>query len=322
MSTPAASTSSNNTNRGYLFAFLSALILSTTGILIRFLTQTYAVPALILAFWRDLFLIFPLGIVLLIVKPSLLKLPLKFLPVTVLYGLVLSLFNSSWTLSVAINGAAVGTVLCYSSAAFTALLGWWFLKEKLGWSKLAAVLFSLLGCLLVSGALYASSWQANLLGIITGVGTGLCYAIYSLMGRSLSQKGLNLWTMQLYTFAFAVVFLFIFNLLSRGALPGTAENMGQMIWASLDWKGWLVLFLLGAGPTLLGFGTYNLSLSYLPSSVANLIVTLEPVFTTIMAYLFFHETLTALQMTGAILIVGGVAIMRVTEGLRDRRIRA
>lgn len=322
MSTPSHSSTSTGTNRGYWFAFLSALILSTTGILIRYLTKTYALPALILAFWRDIFVILPLGIILLIVKPALLRLPQRFLPLLVIYGLVLALFNSTWTLSVAINGAAVGTVLCYSSAAFTALLGWWFLKEKLGWGKLAAVLLSLLGCLLVSGALYASSWQANLLGIVTGIGTGLCYAVYSLMGRSLSQKGLNLWTMQFYTFGFAAVFLLLFNLCSHGVLPGTAANMSQMIWASLDWKGWLVLFLLAAGPTLLGFGTYNLSLSYLPSSVANLIVTLEPVFTTIMAYFLFGETLTALQLGGAALIVGGVVLIRVTEGMHDHRVRA
>ena len=105
-------------------------------------------------------------------------------------------------------------------------------------------------------------------------------------------------------------------------IPDPTRTMSQMIWASLDWKGWLVLFLLAAGPTLLGFGTYNLSLSYLPSSVANLIVTLEPVFTTIMAYFLFGETLTALQLGGAALIVGGVVLIRVTEGMHDRRVRA
>jgi Predicted permease, DMT superfamily len=315
MSTPTIP-EQTNVNRGYLFAFLSALILSTTGILIRFLTQTYAVPALILAFWRDIFVVIPLALILLIFAPHLLKLPKQFWPLMVVYGLVLSLFNANWTLSVAINGAAVGTVLCYSSAAFTALLGWWFLKEKLGWGKLAAVLLSLFGCVLVSGALYASSWSANLLGIVTGVGTGLCYAVYSLMGRSFSQKGLNNWTMQLYTFIFAALFLLAYNLLSHGVLPGSAQNLSQMLWSALDLKGWAVLFLLAAGPTLLGFGTYNLSLTYLPSSVANLIVTLEPVFTTISAYFVFGEVLTPIQLAGGLLIVGGVVVIRLTEGLR------
>lgn len=305
-----------NVNRGYLFAFLSAAILSTTGILIRYLTQTYAIPALILAFWRDIFVIIPLGLILLIVRPRLFKIPANFLPLLILYGLVLALFNSNWTLAVAINGAAVGTVLCYCSAAFTALLGWWFLKEKLGWGKMAAVLLSLLGCVLVSGALYASNWQANFLGIFTGIATGLCYAIYSLMGRSLSQRGLNIWTMQFYTFGFAALFLLAFNLLSSGALPGSAKNISEMIWPQLDLFGWGVLFLLAAGPTLLGFGTYNISLTYLPSSVVNLIVTLEPVFTTISAYFIFGEVLSLVQLLGGLMIVGGVVVIRLSEGLR------
>ena len=311
-----ANTSPRNVNRGYLFAFLSAVILSTTGILIRYLTQTYAIPALILAFWRDIFVILPLGVILLIFRPRLFRIPAGFFPLMILYGLVLALFNSNWTLSVAINGAAVGTVSCYSSAAFTAVLGWWFLKEKLGLGKLAAVALSLTGCLLVSGALYASAWQANFLGILTGIGTGLCYAVYSLMGRSFSQRGLNIWTMQFYAFTFAAIFLLGFNLLTRGALPGTAQNISQMIWSSLDFKGWAVLFVLAAVPTLLGFGTYNISLSYLPSSVVNLIATLEPVFTTISAYFIFGEVLTVIQILGGVMIAGGVVVIRVTEGLR------
>ena len=105
-------TSAKNVNRGYLFAFLSAAILSTTGILIRYLTQTYAIPALILAFWRDIFVIAPLGLILLIARPRLFKFSLHFLPLLIIYGLVLALFNSNWTLSVAINGAFGGPQSC------------------------------------------------------------------------------------------------------------------------------------------------------------------------------------------------------------------
>ena len=50
--------------RGYTAAFFSAVILSTTGIFIRYLTLTYSLPALVLAFWRDLFVTFSLLIAL------------------------------------------------------------------------------------------------------------------------------------------------------------------------------------------------------------------------------------------------------------------
>ena len=54
--------------------------------------------------------------------------------------------------------------------------------------------------------------------------------------------------------------------------------------------------MLAAGPTLAGFGLYNLSLSYLPSSVANLIATSELPFTAATAYFFLNERLTAVQI--------------------------
>ena len=66
------------------------------------------------------------------------------------YGLILSLFNSLWTISVAMNGAAVSTVLAYSSAGFTAVLGWRLFGERLGPVKILAVTLSLLGCVFVS----------------------------------------------------------------------------------------------------------------------------------------------------------------------------
>jgi drug/metabolite transporter (DMT)-like permease len=42
------------------------------------------------------------------------------------------------------------------------------------------------GCILVSGALDANARASNLLGIITGILSGLAYAIYTLMGRKAS----------------------------------------------------------------------------------------------------------------------------------------
>jgi drug/metabolite transporter (DMT)-like permease len=68
------------------------------------------------------------------------------------------------------------------------------------------------------------------------------------------------------------------------------------------------------GPTVLGFGLYNVGLSYLPSSVANLIATLEPVFTAVIAYLLLGERLTAMQLIGSLMILAGVASLRVHEG--------
>jgi drug/metabolite transporter (DMT)-like permease len=235
---------------------------------------------------------------------------------------VLAIFNASWTLSVALNGAAISTVLAYSSAGFTALLGWWFLNERLDWAKLVAVTLSLAGCVLVSNALDLAAWTANLVGILTGILSGLLYAVYSLMGRSASQRNLNPWTTLLYTFGFAAIFLFFFNIIPGDLLPGKASIPGDLLWLGNSLAGWGILILLAAGPTLTGFGTYNISLSYLPSSVANLIVSMEPAFTAIMAYFLFGEILNGIQIVGSLMILVGVIFFRIYEGKLMRRTRS
>ena len=308
-----------NLTRGYAFALTSAVILATTAIFIRYLTQTYQLPALVLAFWRDGFVTLTLLLALRLLKPQLLHINRQYWGYLMAYGLVLAIFNASWTESVALNGAALATVLVYCSAGFTALLGWWLLKEHLDWLKLLAVAFSLGGCVLVADALNPSAWQTNLAGILTGILSGLGYAIYTLMGRAASQRGLNPWTTLLYTFGFATFFLFAFNILPGEVLPGAAVQTGDLFWLGNALPGWGILFLLAAGPTLLGFGMYNTSLTYLPSSVVNLIVTLEPPFTALFAYFTLGELLSGIQIAGGLIILAGVVLLRVSEGRLMKR---
>jgi len=300
--------------RGYMAAFFSAIILSTTAIFIRYLTQTYHLPALVLAFWREVVVALSMLAALGVLQPALLRASRSHLRYLVLYGLALAIFNSLWTLSVALNGAAVSTVLAYCSGGFTALLGWWLLKERLDWAKLVAVALCLGGCVLISGALDPAAWRVNLAGIITGVLSGLFYAIYSLMGRSASQRGLNPWTTLVYTFGFAAVFMLGFNLLGKGFLPGAISRPADFLWLGKDWVGWSILILLAVGPTLAGYGLYNVSLTHLPSSVANLIVSMEPAFTAVIAYFLLGERLTWVQVGGSLMVLGGVVFLRIYEG--------
>lgn len=304
--------------RGYPIALLSAAILSTTAIFIRYLTENYDMPALVLAFWRDGLVALTLLPTLWLLRPLLLRVERRHLRYLVTYGLVLALFNAIWVLSVALNGAAISTVLVYSSAGFTVLLGRVFLGERLDWAKLVAVVFSLGGCVLVAGMLDAAAWEVNPTGIVTGLLSGLWYAIYSLMGRSAAQRGLNPWTTLFYTFAFATVILLFFNLLPLGELPGKAASAQELLWLRDAVLGWIILFLLAAGPTVLGFGLYNVSLSLLPSSVANLILTSEPAFTALIAYFVLDERLSVLQIAGSVLILAGVLVLRLYEGRMAR----
>ncbi|MCL6590606.1 MAG: DMT family transporter [Firmicutes bacterium] len=299
--------------RGYTIALISAAILSTTAIFIRYLTGNYQIPPLVLAVWRDALVAFTLGPVLWLCRPDILRSGRGNLLYLTGYGLVLALFNALWTISVAFNGAAVATVLVYASAAFTALLEWWFLREKVNWVKLITIGVCFTGCILVSGAWSRADWRMNWVGIVSGVFSGLGYAIYSLMGRSASKRGLNPWTTLFYTFSLATVFLLLPNLLPGRLIPGAANSPADLFWLKDAWKGWAILFILAAGPTVLGFGLYNVALCCLPASVANLIATTEPAFTAGIAYLFLGERFSRIQIFGSLMILSGVVFLKVYE---------
>jgi drug/metabolite transporter (DMT)-like permease len=134
------------------------------------------------------------------------------------------------------------------------------------------------------------------------------------MGRSASQRRLNPWTITFYAFVFATIFLLAFNLLSRGVIPGTTATPAGLFWLGNSLPAWGILFLLAAGPTVAGFGLYNVSLSHLPSSITNLILTLEPVFTTLIAYVLLGERLNGVQISGSLMILSGVIFLRIYEG--------
>ena len=297
--------------RGYLICLAATVFWSTTAIFIRYLTVNYSLPPLVLAFWRDLSLAIALGLVFALFNPALLQLDKRHGRFMLLYGVLLAFFNSLWTISVALNGAAVSTVLAYSSAAFTAVLGRWFLHETLGPIKIVAVTFSLLGCIFVSGAYDLAAWNLNPLGIFTGLASGILFAVYNLMGKISSERKINPWTVLVYAFGIAALLLFSFTRFS-GWLP---EGVGStnLFWLGGAWLGWLILITLAVGPTVGGFGLYTVSLGYLPASVANVIATLEPVMTAILAFILLGERFTPPQWAGSLLIIAGVIVLRVGE---------
>ncbi len=298
-------------SQGYLICLAATITWSFTAIFISYLTSRYLMPPLLLAFWRDLLVAAALGLVFLFGRSQLLRLDRGSLPFMVAYGLVLALFNSTWTVSVVYNGAAVSTVLAYSSAAFTALLGWRLYGESLGWRKIAAVVLSISGTVLVAGAYNPAVWQLNPLGVLTGLLSGAAFAGYSTMGKASARREINPWTTLFYAFLFGALFILLFNLVPGWLPDGLAST--NLLWLGGAWEGWLVLILLAVGPTIGGYGLYMVSLGYLPVSVAQLIATLEPVLTAIWAFLLLGEMMGALQIAGSALILSGVLLLRTRE---------
>jgi drug/metabolite transporter (DMT)-like permease len=301
----------SRTTRGYLIALTGTAIWSSTAVFIRYLTTVHAMPPLLLAFWRDLMVSAALAIVLAVVAPGVLHIERRHWRFLLLHGFILSLFNGLWTVAVALDGAAVATVLTYSSPAFTALLAWRIFGERLNAAKLVAVGLSIVGCIFVAGAYDPATWRINALGIVVGALSGVGFAAYSIMGKFAAIRRMDPWATVLYTFFAASMFLLLYHV-ALGWLPGAAPSAG-LFYLGASLPGWAALIGLAIGPTVAGYGLYNVTLNYLPASVANLIATLEPSMTAVLAFLFLGERFTTAQIWGALLVMGGVVVLRLGD---------
>ncbi|MBK7451919.1 MAG: DMT family transporter [Anaerolineales bacterium] len=302
----------STSSRGFIIALTATIIWSTTGPLISYLSKTYSLPSLVLAFWRDLFVAFGMVVGLLVFSRKLFALDRQHWGFMVLYGFSLAVFNSMWTFSVQYNGAAVATVLAFSSPAMTAVLSYLIFKERFNLVKIVSIALSFIGTILVAGAADPAAWKLNPLGIIFGLLTGLLFAVYNLQGKAAGDRDIDSWTALLYSFASATFFLFFFNLGSDLFIT-RQPALSNLMWLGNSLPGWGLLFFLGVAPTLGGFGLYTLSIRYLSPTISNLVATLEPVFTAVWSYMFLSELMTGVQFGGSLLLLLGVILLRTAD---------
>lgn len=298
-------------DRGYALALASALVLSLTGVLVRHLGTAHRLPPLELTFWRGVFVVLTLGPALALRGAGRLRVARGAAGPVLLLGLSLAAMNALWTCAVARVGAALGTVLIYTSGAFTALLGGLWLREPVGPAKAFAVAATLAGTALVSGAVDgAAGPAADPVGVALGVLSGLAYAGYGLAGRAAARRGVDPYAAVLLAFAASAAL--------TGALLGAGGAAGlldvDLLRLGSDAAGWGDLLLLAAGPTVLGFGLYGQSLALLPASVANLVLTLEPPLTAAVAWAVLGERLAGGAWAGGGLILAGLVVLRLGEG--------
>lgn len=305
MTTSSTSHTSDSRNtrpitlRGYILVLLSVMLMSTTGILIKLLLVDYNIEPLALAFLRVLIVASAMALGLGLFKRAYFKIRRHHLGYFILMGICgVGLHQLLWVNSVRFNGAGVATVLVYIQPTIVALISVRFLGETLDRNKIAALILTLFGIILVSQVYKPEALNLNWRGLLIGLGTAFTWAAYALLGRYLSLR-YSAWTTLFYAFLFGALFLlplqlFTQNLFSLGA----------------QWSGWAILLFLSLGPTLGGFGLYTIGLSQVPASIVTLIGTLEPVFTILIAFFLFNERLDLAQLIGAGLILFSVIILR------------
>lgn len=285
--------------RGYVIVLSGTVIWALTGIVIKILLTWYTVAPVTIALWRVTIIAGFMLIVLGLFDTRALRFSSRDLCLFLVYGIVgIGIHQLVWIASVQYNGAAVATVILYTGPALVAIIAARLLNERMTRLKVLALILTLIGCMLVARAYETQHLRVNALGILAGLGSACTFATYSLLGRWATQR-YSPWTALFYAFLFGALFLWPLALF-----------LGQVIPSQFTLDGWGWIVFLALVPTLGGFASYTLGLSYLPASIASILAAFEPVTTAILAFWIFGEVLEPLQFGGAALILAGVILLR------------
>ncbi len=216
----------------------------------------------------------------LIYKPKQYQIKLKDIWCFLGTGVVsVGVFTFCYFKSIELSSLSVAAVLLYTAPAFVMLMSLIFFKEKMTVMKGVSVVLAVLGCAMTTGVI-GGDVNITLSGILFGLGSGVCYALYSIFSRFALNRGYQPFTITLYTFFFAAVF----SLLACDVRP----VIGVMT-ESPESAGFAVLFALVS--CVLPYTFYTLGLKFISSGTASIIATVEPVVATIVGAWYFGEAI-------------------------------
>lgn len=193
---------------------------------------------------------------------------------------------------------SVAAILLYTAPAFVMVMSFFLFKERFTGKKILALVCSFAGCVMVSGGFGGSSISS--MGLLTGLGAGFGYALYSIFGRYALQKGYSSFTITTYTFLFAAM----------GCLPIT--GIGHIVEVFVM-EPQLILFgiLWTFLTTVAAYILYTRGLSGMEAGRASVLATIEPVMASVVGVLLFKESFSWGALVGiGMVLVSSILIMK------------
>jgi drug/metabolite transporter (DMT)-like permease len=183
---------------------------------------------------------------------------------------------------------SLATLIYYVGPILVLLFSPVLFREKLNSRKITSVVLVAIGLVCISGSIALRGMSMR--GLLTAVVSALFYAAVIIFNKRITHTG-GLQTAAL-ELDIAFVIVLIYMMLTVG-LPHPAVS-------DIPW-----IAVIGLVNTGLAYLLYFSGLQKLPAQSAALISYVDPVSALVFSALFLHETMTPVQILGAVLIIGG-----------------
>jgi drug/metabolite transporter (DMT)-like permease len=215
------------------------------------------------------------------------------------YALIAGLFFAAdlifWHQAIGDVGAGLATVLGNLQVVIVPFVAWAVLHEAPGRRILAALPLTMIGVLLISGALENAAYGDHpARGVVFGALTGFSYAGFILTLRQ-GNEDLRRPAGPLFdaTWVSAIASLVV-------ALALGVDDLAPA-WPSMAW-----LLTLALSSQVLGWLLISVSLPRLPAALTSMILTIQPVGSVVLGIVLLGEDPSVLQLCGAACILAGL----------------
>lgn len=220
-----------------------------------------------------------------------------FIPLLAL-GAFQALYQGSYLVSVDLTGAGIATLisLCLPPV-LVAILASPLLGEKPSLPTILAGLAAIAGTLLLVISDMDTAGTLRVAGILMALLAAAVYTGFTLTSRY-NSAGTPVFTTAFWCFLTAAVLL----------LPVALATGGWAGVQSMVLKHWLMVAYIGVVPTCIGYLCYFKAMQSTPATLSSIIVTLEPLFVALLAWLILEEKLGPIGLAGACILTVAVII--------------
>jgi drug/metabolite transporter (DMT)-like permease len=194
----------------------------------------------------------------------------------------------------------VGSIVMSTTPVVTAVGSFFFLHERLGWKKSAAIALAVFGVLILNlGSQQSSDSGGNmLLGMLLIFGAVCSEASYTLLGKVASED-VNPVTIAGLAAGIAVILF----------LPFAIYQMSSFDWTQATLTSWIALVWWGAGVLSLGSVLWYRGVAKAPGSTAAGFMGVMPVSALILSYVLLGEPFRWIHLVGFTAVFAGVLLI-------------
>ena len=269
---------------------VGVLGISLSSIFVKYSQAPSAVTAAYRLLWTVL-LLTPVVLGKGAVREEMKQAPKKLVWLSIVSGLFLAIHFVLWFESLRHTSVASSTTIVCTEVIWVCFGFCLFLKGRLSGKAVAAIGVTLLGSVLI--ALSDSGSGAGLYGDVLALLAAIAVAVYTLIGRVVREElSTTVYTYMVYSACAAVLVL-------------TCVAQGYSLFG-YGWSAVIVGLLLAVCSTILGHSIFSWCLKYFSPSFVSASKLCEPVVAAVFAGFLFGELPGWLQVSGGVLILGGV----------------